>query len=267
MADDAPELWDAILARGVTPCGLGARDTLRLEVCYPLHGNDITPETRRDLGRARLGVRARQGLHRRRARCARSRSAGPERKLVAFRMTESAIPRQGMAIAGGGEVTSGTHSPMLDVGIGMGYVPGRDGGAGNRARRSTCAASRARRGREEADLQERGVRVAASESYPDDLLYNREHDWARIEGDEAVLGDHLVRARRARRARPLRAARGRRDDREGQAVRRGRVGQGRLGRDRAALRRGDRGQRQGRRRARDGERGRLRRGLARSASG
>ncbi len=38
-------LWDAILARGVTPCGLGARDTLRLEVCYPLHGNDITPET------------------------------------------------------------------------------------------------------------------------------------------------------------------------------------------------------------------------------
>ena len=38
-------LWDAVLARGVEPCGLGARDTLRLEVCYPLHGNDITPET------------------------------------------------------------------------------------------------------------------------------------------------------------------------------------------------------------------------------
>ena len=44
-AEDAPALWDAVLARGVTPCGLGARDTLRLEVCYPLHGNDITPET------------------------------------------------------------------------------------------------------------------------------------------------------------------------------------------------------------------------------
>src|SRR5262245_37701779 len=44
MSDDAPALWDAILARGVVPCGLGARDTLRLEVCYPLHGNDITPE-------------------------------------------------------------------------------------------------------------------------------------------------------------------------------------------------------------------------------
>ena len=44
-AEDAEELWDAIVARGVTPCGLGARDTLRLEVCYPLHGNDITPDT------------------------------------------------------------------------------------------------------------------------------------------------------------------------------------------------------------------------------
>ncbi len=42
--EDAPALWDAILARGVTPCGLGARDTLRLEVCYPLHGNDIGPQ-------------------------------------------------------------------------------------------------------------------------------------------------------------------------------------------------------------------------------
>src|SRR3712207_8607576 len=39
----APALWDAIVERGVTPCGLGARDTLRLEVCYPLHGNDIGP--------------------------------------------------------------------------------------------------------------------------------------------------------------------------------------------------------------------------------
>jgi aminomethyltransferase len=45
MGEDAPALWDAILARGVVPCGLGARDTLRLEVCYPLHGNDISPET------------------------------------------------------------------------------------------------------------------------------------------------------------------------------------------------------------------------------
>src|SRR5205085_3589712 len=44
-ADDATVLWDAVLERGAKPCGLGARDTLRLEVCYPLHGNDISPET------------------------------------------------------------------------------------------------------------------------------------------------------------------------------------------------------------------------------
>jgi len=48
---------------------------------------------------------------------------GPARRLVAFVMEERAIPRHGMPIAGGGEVTSGSHSPMLDVGIGMGYVP------------------------------------------------------------------------------------------------------------------------------------------------
>jgi aminomethyltransferase len=53
----------------------------------------------------------------------RIKNDGPERKLVAFAMEESGIPRQGMAIKGGGEVTSGTHSPMLDRGIGMGYVP------------------------------------------------------------------------------------------------------------------------------------------------
>ena len=44
-AEDAVELWDAVVANGTTPCGLGARDTLRLEVCYPLHGNDITGDT------------------------------------------------------------------------------------------------------------------------------------------------------------------------------------------------------------------------------
>ena len=54
---------------------------------------------------------------------AASRRTGPARRLVAFVMEEKAIPRQGMAIEGGGEVTSGTHSPSLDVGIGMGYVP------------------------------------------------------------------------------------------------------------------------------------------------
>src|SRR5438876_11294750 len=121
MAEDAGALWDRVLECGAVPCGLGARDTLRLEVCYPLHGNDITPET--DAISAGLGwtcALAKQfsGVEELR----RVKERGPERKLAAFVMTERAIPRQGMAIAGGGEVTSGSHSPMLDVGIGLGYV-------------------------------------------------------------------------------------------------------------------------------------------------
>src|SRR3954447_13454205 len=122
MAEDAPALWDAVLARGVVPCGLGARDVLRLEVCYPLHGNDISPET--DAISAGLGwVCALDKDFTGAERLREIKERGPERKLVAFTMEDKAIPRAGMAIVGGGEVTSGTHSPCLDRGIGMAYVP------------------------------------------------------------------------------------------------------------------------------------------------
>jgi aminomethyltransferase len=122
MAEDAEKLWDAVLARGVPPCGLGARDTLRLEVCYPLHGNDITTET--DAISAGLGwlcalEKEFTGVEALR----RVKERGPDRKLIAFVLDEQAIPRPGMAIVEGGEVTSGSHSPMLEAGIGMGYVP------------------------------------------------------------------------------------------------------------------------------------------------
>jgi glycine cleavage system T protein (aminomethyltransferase) len=110
----------------VTPCGLGARDTLRLEACLALHGNDISPDT--DAISAGLGWTCAldkdfSGADELR----RIKADGPERKLVAFTMEERAIPRHGMEISaveggGSGEVTSGTHSPTLDVGIGMGYV-------------------------------------------------------------------------------------------------------------------------------------------------
>jgi len=120
--DDGAALWDAVTARGVAPCGLGARDTLRLEVCYPLHGNDITPET--DAISAGLGWTCALDTDFTGADVLRRvQEDGPARRLVAFVMEERAIPRQGMAIEGGGEVTSGTQSPSLDVGIGMGYVP------------------------------------------------------------------------------------------------------------------------------------------------
>ncbi|HUP32153.1 MAG TPA: glycine cleavage system aminomethyltransferase GcvT [Gaiellaceae bacterium] len=120
--EDAVALWDAVVARGVAPAGLGARDTLRLEVCYPLHGNDITEDT--DAISAGLGWTCALGKDFTGAdELRRIKETGPERKLVAFVMEEKAVPRQGMPIAGGGEVTSGTHSPMLDKGVGMGYVP------------------------------------------------------------------------------------------------------------------------------------------------
>ena len=122
MTDDTVALWDAVLERGAVPIGLGARDTLRLEVCYPLHGNDISPDT--DAISAGLGwVCALDKEFTGVETLRRVKEEGPKRKLVAFVMDEAAIPRHGMTIEGGGEVTSGSHSPMLDIGIGMGYVP------------------------------------------------------------------------------------------------------------------------------------------------
>jgi aminomethyltransferase len=123
MTEDAVALWDAILARGVTPCGLGARDTLRLEASLPLHGNDIGLDT--DAIEAGLGWTC--ALDKKDFTGAdvlrRIKEEGPARKLVSFVMEEKAVPRQGMPIVKGGVVTSGSHSPMLDVGIGMAYVP------------------------------------------------------------------------------------------------------------------------------------------------
>jgi aminomethyltransferase len=129
MEDDAERLWDAVVARGVTPCGLGARDTLRLEVCFPLHGNDIGLD--RDAISAGLGWACALDTGFTGAdRLREIKEQGPQQKLVPFRMTERAIPRQGMPIEGGGEVTSGSLSPMLDVGIGLGYVPAASAKAG-----------------------------------------------------------------------------------------------------------------------------------------
>lgn len=119
---DAGVLWDAILARGAVPCGLGARDTLRLEACYPLHGQELTPE--RTPIQAGLGWACALGKDFPGVGVLRSeREAGPAERLVAFVLDERAIPRSGMTITEGGEVTSGGYSPMLEQGIGLAYVP------------------------------------------------------------------------------------------------------------------------------------------------
>jgi len=120
-ADSAVKLWDAILAAGARPCGLGARDTLRLEACLPLHGQDITAEI--DPISAGLGWAVALGKEFTGAGRLRQVAAdGPGKRLVPFVMDQPGIPRQGMPIVPYGEVTSGSHSPMLDIGIGMGYV-------------------------------------------------------------------------------------------------------------------------------------------------
>jgi aminomethyltransferase len=128
--DDAPAIWDAVVGRGATPAGLGARDTLRLEVCYHLYGNDLM-ESRGPI-EAGLGWACKEDTRFIGADAVRAvREAGPREKLVAFVMDDG-IPRQGNPIAGGGEVTSGTMSPSLGVGIGMGYVPAERAADGTR---------------------------------------------------------------------------------------------------------------------------------------
>ena len=118
----APEVWDALLEAGVEPCGLGARDTLRLEVCFHLYGNDLTEE--RGPIEAGLGWCCKEATGFIGSEAVRAvREAGPAEKLAPFVLTGPGIPRQGNPIVGGGEVTSGTLSPCLGVGIGMGYLP------------------------------------------------------------------------------------------------------------------------------------------------
>jgi aminomethyltransferase len=120
--EHAAAVWDAVTAAGAVPAGLGARDTLRLEVCFHLYGNDLSEE--RGPIEAGLGWCCKEDTAFVGADAVRAvRAAGPAERLVPFAMTGPGIARQGNAIAGGGEVTSGTMSPCLGIGIGMAYVP------------------------------------------------------------------------------------------------------------------------------------------------
>ena len=120
--EHAGAVWDALLASGAAPIGLAARDTLRLEVCFHLYGNDLM-ETRGPI-EAGLGWCCKEatGFVGSEA-IARTREQGPVEKLVPFIIDGPGIARQGNPVVGGGEVTSGTLSPSLDAGIGMAYVP------------------------------------------------------------------------------------------------------------------------------------------------
>ena len=128
----ALDIWHAIMEagtpEGLKPAGLGARDTLRIEAGYCLYGNDITEET--NPLEAGLGwiVKLNKGDFIGREALLRIKEEGPHRKLIGFIMEERGIPRPGYTIqtedgTSVGHVTSGTQSPLLKRGIGLGYVP------------------------------------------------------------------------------------------------------------------------------------------------
>jgi aminomethyltransferase len=121
----APALWRSLVDGGAAPAGLGARDTLRLEVCFHLYGKDLS--TDRNPIEAGLGwcCKEETGFIGAEA-VAAARSAGTAELLAPFAFTEKGIPRQGNPVLAAGEraglVTSGTFSPSLERGIGMAYV-------------------------------------------------------------------------------------------------------------------------------------------------
>jgi glycine cleavage system T protein len=130
-SEDAVKFWTAALEKGeplgIKPCGLGARDTLRLEVCYPLNGSDLSPE--RNPIEAGLGffVDLTKPNFIGREALLKAKEDGSPEKLIAFRMqAKGPPPRPHYSVFDNseciGEVTSGTLSPSLNYGIGMAYV-------------------------------------------------------------------------------------------------------------------------------------------------
>ena len=127
--DDAGPVWDALTGAGALPAGLAARDTLRLEVCFHLYGNDLSED--RNPIEAGLGWACKLDTDFIGADALRA--AQPKQTLVPFAFTGPGIPRHGNPVQaphGPGLVTSGSMSPCLELGIGMAYVPHADAGPG-----------------------------------------------------------------------------------------------------------------------------------------
>ncbi len=135
-AQDSPALWKKLLSHNeVSPCGLGARDTLRLEMKYALYGNDLDEE--HTILEAGLGwvVKMDKGDFLGKEILLKQKSTGIPRKLIGFKMLERSIPRHGYKVFKEqeflGETTSGSYSPSLDYGIGCAYVPTSQSAMGN----------------------------------------------------------------------------------------------------------------------------------------
>ena len=129
--DDVEKVWNKVLEAGadfgIKPIGLAARDTLRLEMGFCLYGNDINDTTSPiEAGLSWITKFTKEFTNSEALK--KQKEHGPERKLIAFELNDRGIPRQGYDIVDGngkkiGEVTSGTMSPSLKKGIGLGYVP------------------------------------------------------------------------------------------------------------------------------------------------
>ncbi|HEY8373413.1 MAG TPA: glycine cleavage system aminomethyltransferase GcvT [Pseudonocardiaceae bacterium] len=151
---DSPALWEALLAvaaeHGGRPCGLGARDTLRTEMGYPLHGQDLSPGISPVQAGATWAVGWKKDTFWGRQALLAEREAGPRRRLRGLRALERGVPRPGMAVLDAegtriGETTSGTFSPTLRTGIALalldtssGVEPGAEVWVDVRGRRLRC---------------------------------------------------------------------------------------------------------------------------------
>jgi glycine cleavage system T protein (aminomethyltransferase) len=116
---DAGPVWDALVDAGAKPAGLGARDTLRLEACFHLYGNDLSEDRNPLEAGLKWAVKLDTGF----IGADALRDFEPTQLLVPFAFTGPGVPRPGNPVKPEGVVTSGTMSPCLDYGIGMAYVP------------------------------------------------------------------------------------------------------------------------------------------------
>lgn len=140
--EKGPEVWRALMEAGtplgLKPCGLGARDTLRLEMKYPLYGNELSDTTNPWEAGLAWVVKMDKGEFVGRQALEAAKAKGTARKLVGFKMLDRGIPRHGYALKNPetgtniGEVTSGTQSPSLAAAIGIGYVDTAQSAVGTR---------------------------------------------------------------------------------------------------------------------------------------
>ena len=204
----ATTVWDALTEAGAAPIGLGARDTLRLEVCFHLYGNDLSED--RNPIEAGLGWCCKEDTGFIGADAiAAARENGTAEQLVPFALTGPGIARQGNPITGGGEVTSGTLSPCLEHRHRHGLPAGGQDRARHPVRDRRSRQAPDRRGPREAPLPQ-GVDLGRGLVPVGPQVPRR----ARLGADRRRHrddGHHLVRAGAAGRGRVLRPAGGRRD--------------------------------------------------------